>query len=375
MLYWLYQLTEHSTDSGLLIKLCNVFKYQTFRATAAGILSFLFVVLTGEWVIRKLLSLKMGQPVRTAEEVHKLYELHGQKAGTPTMGGLMIVGGLMLTSLLCARWDNWFVWISLLVFLALAGLGFVDDYTKVVKKNSKGVSARAKLIVQFGVAFAAAAALYFLPAAGSHYISALYVPFIKSPLLLSMGFFAIIFFAFIIVGSSNAVNFTDGLDGLATGCTITVALTYAVFCYVVGHYEFANYLKLPHNPMVGELSIICTSLCGACLGFLWYNCHPARVFMGDTSSLAIGGLIGTIAICCKHEITLIIVGFIFVMEAVSVMLQIGSFKLRGGKRIFRMAPIHHHFELGGWKETTVVARFWILSVVFALIGLATLKLR
>jgi phospho-N-acetylmuramoyl-pentapeptide-transferase len=190
-----------------------------------------------------------------------------------------------------------------------------------------------------------------------------------------MGLLSLAFFSAVIVGSSNAVNLTDGLDGLATGCTLTVALAYGLFCYAVGRQDFSGYLNIPHHAMTGELAVVCAALAGASLGFLWYNCHPARVFMGDTSSLAIGGLIGTIAICCKQEITLIIVGFVFVMEAMSVMLQVASFKLRGGKRIFRMSPIHHHFELGGWPETTVVARFWILSVICALIGVASLKLR
>lgn len=374
MLYWIYELTEALKNEGLLYKLLNVFKYQTFRATAACLIAFLFVVLTGEWVIRKLISLKVGQPVRTAEEVHKLFELHGRKAGTPTMGGVMIVAGVMLSTLLCGRLDNQFVWVALFVFLSLAALGFVDDYTKVVKKNSKGVSARAKLVVQVVVALTAGAFLYYSHIADD-FIGKLYFPFIKTAIINDLGLLALVFFAVVIVGSSNAVNLTDGLDGLATGCTITVALAYGVFCYVVGHSGFSTYLNIPHHSMVGELSIICAGLVGSSLGFLWFNCHPAKVFMGDTSSLAIGGLLGTIAICCKQELTLLIVGFVFVMEAASVMLQVASFKLRGGKRIFRMSPLHHHFELGGWAETTVVTRFWILSIICALVGMASLKLR
>ncbi len=374
MLYWIYDITEALKSEGLFYKLLNVFKYQTFRATAACIIAFVLVVLTGDRVIRKLISLKIGQPVRTAEEVHKLFELHGRKAGTPTMGGVMIIGGVLIATLLCGRLDNEFVWTALFVFLSLGALGFVDDYAKVVKKNSAGVSARAKLAVQFAVALTAGGFLYYSHIADD-FMGKLYFPFIKAPIINDLGVLTLAFVATVIVGSSNAVNLTDGLDGLATGCTITVALAYGLFCYVVGHAGFSNYLNIPHHSMVGELAIVSAALVGASLGFLWFNCHPAKVFMGDTSSLAIGGLLGTIAVCCKQELTLLIVGFVFVMEAGSVMLQVASFKLRGGKRIFRMSPIHHHFELGGWAETTVVTRFWILSIICALVGLASLKLR
>jgi phospho-N-acetylmuramoyl-pentapeptide-transferase len=374
MLYWIFQLTEEMQDAGLLFKLLNVFRYQTFRAAAASIFCFTLVVLTGEWVIRRLISLKLGQPIRSAEEVHRLHELHGRKKGTPTMGGVMIIGGVTIGSVLCARWDNLFVWTVLFVFVSLGALGFTDDYAKVVRKNSKGVSPRAKLGVQVLVALIAGALLSYSKLADD-FIGQLYFPFIKSPIVTDMGVLGLVFFVTVIVGSSNAVNLTDGLDGLATGCTITVALAYAAFCYAVGRHDFGTYLNIPHHPMTGELAIVCSSLVGSSLGFLWFNCHPARVFMGDTGSLAIGGMLGTVAICCKQELALLIVGFIFVMEALSVLLQVASFRLRGKKRIFRMAPIHHHFELGGWAENTVVTRFWILSVICALIGLASLKLR
>ncbi len=374
MLYWIYQMNEGLRQDGLVYELLNACRSQTFRAAVACLFAFGLIVLTGERVIRWLISLKMGQPIRTAEEVHKLFELHGRKKGTPTMGGIMIIGGVLLGTLLCARLDNAFVWVVLLVFLGLGALGFTDDYTKVVRKNSKGIPARAKLVVQLGIALAASLFLCYSRVADD-FIGHLYLPYVKSPLLKDMGILALAFFTAVIVGSSNAVNLTDGLDGLATGCTITVALAYGIFCYAVGRQDFSGYLNIPHHPMTGELAIVCAALVGASLGFLWYNCHPARVFMGDTSSLAIGGLLGTVAICCKQELTLLIVGFVFVMEALSVMLQVGSFKLRGGKRIFRMSPIHHHFELGGWPETTVVTRFWILSVICALIGVASLKLR
>jgi phospho-N-acetylmuramoyl-pentapeptide-transferase len=374
MLFWIFQLTEPLKHEGLLFKLLNVFKYQTFRASVACLFAFALIVITGEWVIRKLISLKVGQPIRTAAEVHKLYELHGRKAGTPTMGGVMIIAGVFLSTLLCARLDNLFVWVSLLVFLSLGALGFLDDYAKVVRKNSKGVSARAKFAVQIAIALAAGSVLYYSHY-GDDFIGQLYFPFIHEPIVKDMGVLALAFFAATIVGSSNAVNLTDGLDGLAAGCTITVAIAYGLFCYAVGRQDFAGYLRIPHHAMTGELAVVCAALVGSSLGFLWFNCHPARVFMGDTSSLAIGGLLGTIAICCKHELTLLIVGFVFVIEAASVMLQVASFKLRGGRRIFRMSPIHHHFELGGWPETTVVTRFWILSIIFALAGVASLKLR
>ncbi len=374
MMYWLYELTLPYRHEGLLFKFFRVFQYPSFRAAMACLIAFLLVVLTGEFVIRMLISLKVGQPIRTAEEVHKLYELHGRKKGTPTMGGVMIVGGVLLATLLCARWDNPLIWIVSFVFLALAGLGFMDDYTKVVKKSAAGVSARTKLAVQITVALTAGAFLYYIPT-NTNYIGALNLPFLRQPLVEDMGWFALAFFAGVIVGSSNAVNLTDGLDGLATGCTISVSLAYAIICFVVGTKPAADYLLVDHNPAVVELMVMCMALVGAGLGFLWFNCAPARVFMGDTSSLAIGGLLGSVAICAKHEVTLLIVGFVFVMEAMSVMLQVASFKLRDGKRIFRMSPIHHHFELGGMPETQVVVRFWIVSLICALLGLATLKLR
>jgi phospho-N-acetylmuramoyl-pentapeptide-transferase len=374
MLYWLFEITASMREEGLFFKLFRVLQYPSVRAALACLIAFLFIVLTGEWLIRKLISLKMGQPIRTAEEVNKLFELHGRKKGTPTMGGIMIVAGVTLATLLGARLDNYFVWTVLFVFLSLAGLGFIDDYQKVVKKNSKGVSAKAKLIVQLTVALTAGGFLAYCHW-GDDYMRALYLPFIKEPFIKDMAVFSLAMFAAVIVGSSNAVNLTDGLDGLATGCTISVSLAYAIICYVVGSHGAAEYLRLPHHANVVELTVICMALVGAGLGFLWFNCAPAKVFMGDTSSLAIGGLLGTVAICCKHEVTLLIVGFVFVMEALSVMLQVTSYRLRGGKRIFRMSPIHHHFELGGMAETTVVVRFWIVSLLCALLGLATLKLR
>jgi phospho-N-acetylmuramoyl-pentapeptide-transferase len=369
MIPWLYDWLKdaHGIDVQLL-------RYITSRAGVACLLAFGLSLVLGPRLIRRLISMKIGQPVRTAAEVHKLAELHGQKAGTPTMGGLMIVGTVLVSVLLLARLDNPFVWTVLYVFVGMGLIGFLDDYQKVAKKNSKGISARAKIAGQLFISLTAGYYLYSNPAT-SEYIRELHVPFRKGPLLEDMGLFCLPFFALVVVGCSNAVNLTDGLDGLAIGCSITVALAYAAFCYLVGNQQLGErYLMIPHSKYAGELTIVCLSLVGSGLGFLWFNCHPAKVFMGDTGSLALGGAFAALAICSKHEAALVIVGGVFVMEAGSVILQVGSFKLRG-KRIFRMSPIHHHFELKGWHEGQVIVRFWMLSLLCALFGLATLKLR
>ena len=309
----------------------NVFSYVTFRAVAAAVTAFVVSLLFGNFAIRKLTLLKLGQPIREAAEVHRLAELHGGKQGTPTMGGVLVIGAVFVSSLLWARPDNRFVWLTLFSMVYLGALGFADDYLKVTKKKSAGISGRVKILFQ-------------------------------------------IILALVIVGSSNAVNLTDGLDGLAIGCTITVAFDYGLLSYAAGNFRIAEYLQVPFYPFTGELTVVCAALIGAGFGFLWFNCYPAKVFMGDTGSLAIGGMIGVVAICCKQELLLIVVGGVFVIEAVSVILQVISFKMTG-RRIFAMSPLHHHFELAGWKENTVIVRFWILSGVFALLGLATLKLR
>ncbi len=366
MMYYLHRLNDHL--GGL-----NVFFYVTFRAVAAAVTAFSLSLLCGNFVIRKLISLKVGQPIRTAEEVRRLADLHGGKAGTPTMGGVLIIGTVLIASLIWARPDNRFVWLALVSMVYLGALGFADDYLKVTKKKSDGISVRIKLIAQ--LVLAAGVTLVFLTSPLLEVQArSLYVPFFKSAVVTNMGWATVIFFAIVIVGSSNAVNLTDGLDGLASGCTITVAFAYTLLSYAAGNYRIAEYLQVPFYPFTGELAVVCSSLVGAGLGFLWFNCHPAKMFMGDTGSLAIGGVIGVVAICCKQELLLMIVGGVFVMEAVSVILQVVSFQLTG-KRIFAMSPIHHHFELAGWKENTVIVRFWILSVIFALLGLATLKLR
>jgi len=376
MLYYLSEISDWAAARGInndFLKALNVFSYITFRAICAGVTAFLLSLVFGNFVIRKLISLKFGQPIRTASEVHKLYELHGSKKGTPTMGGVLLIGSIFISTLLWAKPENPFVWLVLFSTLFLGGIGFYDDWLKVTKKSSDGISSRLKFILQ--CVLAGIFTLFFLTHPKlSTTAQQLFIPFLKEPLLFSMGAFTYVFYLLVIVGTSNAVNLTDGLDGLATGCTATVAATYAVLVYVAGNIKAATYLQIPFVTYSGELTVLCVALLGACLGFLWWNAHPARVFMGDTGSLAIGGMLGAVAICCKQELLLVIVGGVFVIEAMSVILQVASFKLTG-RRIFKMSPIHHHFELSGWKENTVIVRFWIMSVLFALLGLATLKLR
>jgi len=366
MMYYLHRLSDQF--GGL-----NVFSYITFRAVAAAVTAFVISLFSGNFVIRKLIALKVGQPIRSAEEVHRLAELHGPKHGTPTMGGVIVIGSVFLSSALWARPDNRFVWLVLFSMVYLGLLGFLDDYLKVTKKKTDGIPGRVKLLCQLALACIVAAVFLTSPLLEVQARS-LYVPFVKAPVVTNMSWFAVLFFALVIVGSSNAVNLTDGLDGLAIGCTITVAFAYALLTYAAGNFRIAEYLQVPFYPFTGELTVVCSALIGAGLGFLWFNCHPAKVFMGDTGSLAIGGMIGVVAICCKQELLLAVVGGVFVIEAVSVILQVFSFKLTG-RRIFAMSPLHHHFELIGWKENTVIVRFWIVSAIFALLGLATLKLR
>ncbi len=370
MLYYLHQL-KGSAD---LFDVLNVFQYQTFRGAGACLTAFLLTVVLGNKVILKLTSLKLGQPLRTKEEVNQLAELHGGKTGTPTMGGILIVGAVLISALLWARPTNPFVQVLFFVTLTTGALGFVDDYLKVKRKNSVGVRGKVKLLVQFAVSLVAIGYLYF-HADTSEYIRQLYLPSLKYPIIEDMGIFTFVLLPLVIVGCSNAVNLTDGLDGLAAGCTVTTAMAYGIFSYVAGHQIIAQeYLFVPFNKHAGEVSIFCAALVGAGLGFLWFNCHPAKVFMGDTGSLAIGGMLGMVSICCKQELLLVIVGFVFVMEAASVILQVASFKMTG-KRIFKMSPIHHHFELSGWAESKVINRFWIISIIAAMVGLMTLKLR
>ena len=360
MLYWLTGLS----DGGDIF---NLFRYITFRAGMAFFTALVFGFIFGRPLINWLrVKQKKGQPIRDDGP-----ETHFAKAGTPTMGGLLILSALTVSTLLWARLDNGYVWIVLLVTLGFALIGFADDYAKVTKHSSNGVSGRMRLGMGFVVAaVAAACAAWLQPDSLSNSLA---FPFFKSALL-DMGLLFIPFAMFVIVGSANAVNLTDGLDGLAIGPVMIAAGTFGIIAYLVGNANFANYLGVHLVPGTGEIAIFCAALLGGGLGFLWYNAPPAAVFMGDTGSLALGGALGAIAVCTKHEIVLGIVGGLFVVEALSVIIQVLYFK-RTGRRVFLMAPIHHHFEKQGWGEAQIVIRFWIIALVLALIGLATLKLR
>lgn len=383
MFYLLYEFWLNAFEAGeswaASFSFLNILQYTTFRAVMACIFAFTLTLIIGPKLILKLISLKAGQPIRSAEEVHKLAELHEKKIGTPTMGGLIIILTLLSSVLLFARLDNPYIQIIMFVTLSLAALGFVDDYTKVKSKKSDGVSSKVKLAWQFVTALIAAYFLYSNASTNTYelvgqqiLISEICFPLLKTPLF-DLGIGSIVFFIIIIVGASNAVNLTDGLDGLATGCTLSTAFAYAIIAYVAGHFSIGNeYLNIPYNPLCAEVAVLLLALMGACCGFLWFNAYPASVFMGDTGSLAIGGCLGTTAICVKQELLLAIIGFVFVLEASSVIIQVASFKLTK-KRVFKMAPIHHHFELMGWKETQVIQRFWIISLLCALFGLSLLK--
>lgn len=378
MLYYLHELTEWFAP-------LRIFRYITFRALCGAGTAFLLSLMFGKTVIRWLLWLKIGQQVRITDS-ETLYKLHGKKAGTPTMGGILIVGTVLVSTLLWAIPTNGYVLITLATMLVTGGIGFLDDYLKVSRKRSKGLGARAKLVLQLLWAFIAVGILYAWPESRAN-VSKLMVPFMKDPLIANLSVAGtLIFCALVLTGSTNAVNLTDGLDGLATGCSNAAAVAYLVLAYVSGNAIFANYLQVPYVPGTGELAVFCGCLLGAGMGFLWFNCHPAKVFMGDTGSLALGGSIAMVAICVKQELLLIIVGGVFVMEALSVIIQVASFKLTG-KRVFLCSPLHHHFEFLEKAraekegrdlevvETMITTRFWILSIIFALIGIATLKIR
>lgn len=320
-----------------------------------------------------LKKFKLGQYVRQAE-APDLFLLHSGKAGTPTMGGILIILSIVISMLLWGDLENINIWLVMgsLVYMGLVGLW--DDYESIVNKRSKGLKARFKMVLQLVWAIMMVIVLFRLPDTRDR-VDSLMVPFIKEPVIENMHWFVVFLFVFVvIVGCTNAVNLTDGLDGLAIGCSSSVALSYLVMSYVAGHINFSEYLNVPYIKGSGELSVFCGCLAGASLGFLWFNCHPAQVFMGDTGSLALGGAMATIAVLIKQELMLVIVGGVFVMEAVSVILQVISFKLTG-KRIFAMAPLHHHFEMKKWSETQVTIRFWILSIIFALLGMLTMKIR
>ena len=367
MIYYLHLLSEKFIGF-------HVFLYVTFRAIAAAVTAFLLTLMFGNFVIRKLTALKLGQPLRGAAEVHRLADLHGVKQGTPTMGGALVIGAVFISSLIWARPDNRFVWLALFSLVYLGVLGFVDDYLKVTKKKSEGISGRIKLVFQLVLA-AIITVLFLTHPLLEVQARSLYVPFVKAPIIANMGWFTFVFFALVIVGSSNAVNLTDGLDGLAIMPTVLVGSALGIFAYVAGHAVFSKYLGLPYIAGAGELTVFCGALAGAGLGFLWFNAYPAEVFMGDVGALALGAALGTIAVVVRQEIVLFIMGGVFVVETLSVMLQVIYFKATGGRRIFRMAPLHHHYELEGWKESQVVVRFWIITMMLVLFGLSTLKLR
>jgi phospho-N-acetylmuramoyl-pentapeptide-transferase len=351
----------------------RLFGYISVRAVFAGLTALFLGFIIAPKLFRILAQLKASQVLRNAKEVGDLAKLHAGKANIPTMGGLLIYASVTISVLLWAR-PNIYVLSALFVYTGLTVIGFLDDYLKIARANSKGLAGKYKLVGQALITAGVLALLLLTPESAAK-MREFWVPFYKSPLTLELPLLLLFPFLFIVLaGSSNAINLTDGIDGLAIGCTVTAALAFGVMSYAAGNAIISDYLFISFIPGSGELTVICAALLGGSLVFLWYNAHPAEVFMGDTGSLALGGMIGIIAFMVHQPLTLIIVGGIFVMEAMSVILQVGSFKLRG-KRIFRMSPIHHHFELKGWHENKVVIRFWILSLLFAIAGLATLKLR
>ncbi len=343
----------------------NVFRYITFRCIGGAVTAFVIMLIFGPMFIRAMQRFQIGQVVRDDGP-----ETHHIKKGVPTMGGLLIIFSITMSTLLWARLDNSLTWLTLFTVLFFGLVGAYDDYQKIKKQNSKGLSARGKLYLQVVGALVVGCFIYFHPG----FDGRLSVPFFKN-LHPDLGWFYIIFAVIVIVGASNAVNLTDGLDGLAVGPTVISAAVYLVFSYLAGHIILAEYLQIPYVKGSGEVAIFCGTIVGGCLGFLWFNAYPAQMFMGDVGSLSLGGSLGAVAIIIKQEMLLAIVGGIFVMEALSVIMQVGYFKLTKGKRIFLMAPFHHHFEKKGWHETKVVVRFWIVSIILGLFALATLKLR
>ena len=361
----------------------RIFRYVTFRCAFASMTAMLIGLLIGPFVIDRLREFQIGQFIRQDGP-----QSHQKKGGTPTMGGVLICISILVPTLLWANLTNPYVWLVMFSTVAFGAIGFADDYIKVVKKRNLGLTSWQKLALQFLASGVVAVTLLVLRSQNS-YSTRLMVPFVKRfrpdliigsllsyPHLWPLAFLPFVLFVMLVItGSSNAVNLTDGLDGLAIGCTIIAAGALTVLTYVSGHVVFSDYLELQRMPLVSELTVFCGAMVGASIGFLWYNAHPAEVFMGDVGSLALGGAIGTVAVVIKQELLLPFIGGVFILEALSVMLQVGSYKLRNGKRIFKMAPLHHHFELMGWSESKVIARFWILALVFALFALTTLKLR
>jgi phospho-N-acetylmuramoyl-pentapeptide-transferase len=364
-------------------RLFRIFRYLTFRTVFASLTALLIGLLIGPYVIERLREFQIGQYIREEGP-----QSHQKKSGTPTMGGVLICISILVPTLLWSDLSNPYVWLVMLSTLAFGAIGFADDYIKVVHRRNLGLTARAKLGLQLLASAGVAITLLRMEVHGG-YSTKLMFPFLKRfrpelvwewlgqiPHMHWLAFLPfVIFVMLVIAGASNAVNLTDGLDGLAIGCTIVAAGALTVLTYVSGHVVFSDYLELQRMPMVSELTVFCGAMVGASIGFLWYNAHPAEIFMGDVGSLALGGAIGTVAVIIKQELLLPFIGGVFILEALSVMLQVGSYKLRNGKRIFKMAPLHHHFELLGWSESKVIARFWILALIFALLALTTLKLR
>jgi len=359
ILKWIYPLVKYFTP-------LNVFRYLTFRSAYAAVTALLLAFLFGPVIIERLRQLKLGQSIRLDGP-----QSHLTKSGTPTMGGLLILAAVSAATLLWVDLSNRYTWVCVGSMLGFGLVGFLDDWLKIRRKNSDGISAKAKLLGQGAVALAAVLALYFDP---SLEMTKLYAPFFKNPIA-DLGVFWIPLAVIYIVGWSNAVNLTDGLDGLATGLVIMVVITFSILTYLTGRSDWSSYLGIPYIRGSGELTVFSLALLGACVGFLWFNAHPAEIFMGDVGSLSLGGVLAVLALIVKKELLLFIIGGVFILEEGSVALQVLYFKATKGKRIFRMAPLHHHFELSGWKETKVVTRFWILGGLFAIVALSTLKIQ
>lgn len=343
----------------------NVFRYITFRTIFASITALLICLVLGRWFIEKLQKMQIDQQIREDGP-----QTHLVKKGTPTMGGMLIIFAVTVSTILWANLSVMYIWLALLVTVGFGLIGFLDDYRKLAVKNSRGVPGKVRLAAEILIALFVGTVLYFKPG----FSTQVTIPFFKT-VLPNLGWGYILLCVFIIVGAANAVNLTDGLDGLATGPAGICFVTYLLFAYFAGNIKVAYYLQIPYVPGAGELSVFCGAFMGAALGFLWFNAHPAEIFMGDVGSLSMGGALGTVAVITKQEILLAIVGGVFVMETFSVIFQVGYFKLTGGKRIFQMAPIHHHFELKGWAEPKVIVRFWIIAILLALVAISTLKLR
>ncbi len=361
MLLWLTRLLSQAFHC------FRIFEYLTLRSIISALTALLIILIFGPWLIRTLTALQIGQNIRLDGP-----QAHLKKSGTPTMGGILIIVAVLISTLLWGQLSNRFLWTAVTVLITFSVIGGVDDYLKVVKRNSQGLAARYKFLYQSILGLGVAVYLYYSATLGAE--TQLLIPFLKDSFI-HLGIFYILWTYFIIVGSSNSVNLTDGLDGLALMPIVMVSGALGVFAYVTGHHAFASYLTIPYIPGVEEMAVFCSSLVGAGLGFLWYNTYPAKIFMGDVGSLALGATLGVVAVIVRQEIVYAFMGGIFVVEALSVILQVAYFKYTGGKRIFRMAPLHHHFELKGWPEPRIIVRFWIITFVLVLCGLVTLKLR